>query len=187
MKAVSVERARCLAEVRGRVLEVGFGTGLNLPHYPAGVEAVVGVDPSGPNAKLARKRIARAAFPVEFVPLEAERIAAPDASFDSVVFTFSLCTIADPRAALLQMRRVLKPDGRLFFLEHGRSDEPKVQRWQERLNGLQRRIFGGCNLNREIDRLVADAGFAIDALERYYVKGPKAMAYYYRGVAHRQA
>jgi ubiquinone/menaquinone biosynthesis C-methylase UbiE len=171
--------------VTGSVLEVGFGTGHNLPHYPDTVEKVVGIDPSGESAKLAKKRIGRARFPVQLIQLEGERIAAPDASFDSVVSTLSLCTINDPSAALRQMRRVLKPDGRFFFLEHGRSDEPHVQRWQDRLNGLQRWVFGGCNVNRPIDRLITNAGFIIDNLERYYGKGPKPLAYLYRGTARR--
>jgi len=182
-RAVAEERAKALATVKGRVLEVGFGTGHNLPHYPAGVERVVGIDPSGESAKLARKRIARAPFPVEFLPLAGEAIAAPDGSFDSVVSTFTLCTIADPLAALKQMRRVLAPGGRFFFVEHGRSDEPRVQRWQDRLNGAQRWLFGGCNLNRPMDQLVTGAGFEIESLERYYAEGPKPWGYLYRGIA----
>jgi len=147
-KEIAVDRIKCLAGVRGSVLEVGFGTGHNLPCYPSGVERVVGVDPSGESGKLAKKRIEKVSFPVEFIQLEGEQIAAPDASFDSVVCTFSLCTIPDPIAALQQMLRVLKPDGHFFFLEHGRADDPKVQWWQDRLNGIQKWIFGGCNMNR---------------------------------------
>jgi ubiquinone/menaquinone biosynthesis C-methylase UbiE len=182
-RAVSEERARALAGVRGRVLEVGFGSGRNLPHYPVGVERVVGIDPSGESARLARKRIARAPFPVELLPLTGERIPAPDGSFDAVVSTFTLCTIADPLAALRQMRRVLAPEGRFFFVEHGRSDDPKVRRWQDRLNGAQRFLVGGCNLNRPMDQLITEAGFELERLERYYAVGPKPMAYLYRGVA----
>src|SRR5205814_8942180 len=133
--------------------------------------------PSGEGAKLARKRIAQARFPVEFLPLRGEDIPAPDGSFDSVVSTFTLCTIPEPHAALVQMRRVLKPTGRFYFLEHGRSEEPRVQRWQDRLNGVQRCLGGGCNLNRQIDRLIADAGFALETIEKYYAKGPKIAAY----------
>jgi ubiquinone/menaquinone biosynthesis C-methylase UbiE len=184
-KDIAVEREKCLAGASGNVLEVGFGTGHNLPFYPRAVKKVVGVDPSGASAKLARKRIANASFPVELLELAGERIAAADASFDSVVSTLSLCTIADPAAALVQMRRVLKPGGRFFFLEHGQSNEREVQRWQDRLNGLQRRLFGGCNINRPIDRLITDAGFEIDKLDRFYGKGPKVFACLYRGTARR--
>jgi ubiquinone/menaquinone biosynthesis C-methylase UbiE len=182
-QAVAEERAKALAEVKGRVLEVGFGSGHNLPHYPAGVERVVGIDPSGESAKLARARIARASFPVEFLPLSGEQIPAPDGSFDSVVSTFTLCTIPDPLAALRQMRRVLAPGGRFFFLEHGRSEDATVRRWQDRLNGAQRWLVGGCNLNRPMDQLVVEGGFELESLERYYAQGPKFMAYLYRGVA----
>lgn len=181
---VTEERKRCLAEVTGTVLEVGFGSGRNLPWYPSSVRKVVAVDPSTEGAKLARKRIAAARFPVEYVPLEGENIAAPDASFDSVVSTFTLCTIPDPGAALRQMRRVLKPEGRLFFVEHGGSSDPAIRRWQDRLNGMQGFLCGGCNLNRDIERLVRDAGFEFEQLEKYYGKGqPKVVATMTRGIA----
>lgn len=179
------ERAKCLEGVQGKVLEVGFGSGHNLPFYPPGVEKVVGVDPSGQSAKLGKRRIEQAPFPVEFVALPGERIDAPDASFDSVVTTFSLCTIPDPGAALAQMRRVLRPGGQLYFLEHGRADDEGVRRWQDRLNGIQGALFGGCNLNRPIDRLVSEAGFQLDRIERYYGPGPRPLTYLYRGVARR--
>jgi ubiquinone/menaquinone biosynthesis C-methylase UbiE len=182
-KVVGEERGKALAGVKGRVLEVGFGSGHNLPHYPPGVERVVGVDPSGESARLARRRIARAPFPVELVPLAGEQLDAADGSFDSVVCTFTLCTIGDPLAALGQMRRVLAPGGCLFFVEHGRSDEPRVQRWQDRLNGAQRWLFGGCNLNRPMDQLITEAGFELVSLERYYAPGPRPWGYLYRGVA----
>jgi ubiquinone/menaquinone biosynthesis C-methylase UbiE len=182
-RLVAKERRQALAEVAGSVLEVGFGSGHNLPYYPAGVRKVVGVDPSGESAKLARKRIARAPFPVELLPLRGEEIPAEDGSFDAVVSTFTLCTIPDVGTALRQMRRVLKPGGRLFFLEHGRSDEARVQRWQDRLNGVQRYLFGGCNLNRAMDQLITEAGFDVERLERYYATGLKTVTYLYRGIA----
>jgi ubiquinone/menaquinone biosynthesis C-methylase UbiE len=182
-RLVAEERQKALAEVAGSVLEVGFGSGHNLPYYPAGVRKVVGVDPSGESAKLARKRIARAPFPVELLPLRGEEIPAEDGSFDAVVSTFTLCTIPDVGTALRQMRRVLKPGGRLFFLEHGRSDEARVQRWQDRLNGVQRYLFGGCNLNRDMDQLITEAGFDVERLERYYATGLKTVTYLYRGIA----
>ncbi|HEX2678723.1 MAG TPA: class I SAM-dependent methyltransferase [Polyangiales bacterium] len=184
MPYMAPERTKALAGVTGDVLEVGFGAGHNLPCYPDGVRRVVAVDPSTQSAKLARKRIEAARFPVEYVPLEGERIAAPDAAFDSVVSTFTMCTIPDLSIALAQMRRVLKPGGKLFFVEHGRSPELGVQRWQDRLNPAQRFMFGGCNMNRDIEKIVRDAGFRFDELEKYYLEGqPKIFAYLTRGVA----
>ncbi len=183
IKPITEERKKCLAGVSGTVLEVGFGSGLNLPWYPSGVTRLVAVDPSTEGAKLARKRIARAPFPVEYVPLAGEDIAAPDATFDSVVSTFTLCSIPDPATALAQMRRVLKPGGRFFLVEHGLSAEPKIRRIQDRLNGLQRCLCGGCNLNRDVERLVRDAGFEFVQREKYYGDGPKPVACLTRGVA----
>jgi ubiquinone/menaquinone biosynthesis C-methylase UbiE len=183
-KFATEARKQCLAEVSGTVLEVGFGAGHNLPWYPAGVRRVVAVDPSRESAKLAKKRIAEARFPVEYVPVGGEEISAPDHSFDSVVSTFTLCTIPDPVAALEQMRRVLKPGGKLFLAEHGLSDDPKVQRWQHRLNGIQHFICGGCNMNRDIRRLVGEAGFQFDQLDQYYMQGaPKFSGFLTRGIA----
>ena len=186
MRALTHERKACLASVSGTVLELGFGAGHNLPCYPAAVSKVVGVDPSTQGAKLARKRIAAAKFPVEHVALEGERIDAPDAAFDAVVSTFTLCSVGDPPAALAQLRRVLKPGGRFFFVEHGWAPEPKVQRWQNRLNGLQQAVFGGCHLNRDIERMVSDAGFAFDELDKHYAQGaPRFAGFLTRGVARR--
>jgi ubiquinone/menaquinone biosynthesis C-methylase UbiE len=185
-KDVEAERRKCLVGVKGKVLEVGFGSGLNLPLYPDEVEKVLAVDPSTEGAKLARKRIEMSRFPVDYVPLEGEKLDAPDQSFDSVVSTFTLCTIPDPAAALAQIRRVLKPGGRFFFVEHGRSPEPKVQRWQDRLNGFQKAMCAGCNMNRDIERLVREAGFEFDELDKHYMKGaPKVNAFVTRAVARR--
>jgi ubiquinone/menaquinone biosynthesis C-methylase UbiE len=181
---ITEERKKALGGVRGTVLEVGFGAGHNLPFYPAGVQRLVAVDPSRESAKLARKRIAEAPFPVEYVAAAGENLAAPDHSFDSVVSTFTLCTVADPLAALGQMRRVLKPGGKLFLVEHGLSTDPGVQRWQRRLNGLQGFVFGGCRLNRDVRRMVAEAGFEFDEIDQHYIKGPpKFAAFVTRGVA----
>jgi ubiquinone/menaquinone biosynthesis C-methylase UbiE len=165
---------------------VGFGTGLNLPYYPRTVTKVVGVDPSETSARLARKRIAASPFPVEIVGLSAEKIPVADASFESIVSTFTLCTIPDVAGALLEMRRVLDPGGRFYFVEHGLAQDPKVQRWQERLNSLEQTVFGGCNLNRRISTLIEHAGFEIEQLENSYLKGaPKFGGFLYRGVAKR--
>jgi SAM-dependent methyltransferase len=183
-KVMAEERKKALAGAKGHVLELGFGTGHNLPFYPDGVERVTAIDPSTASARLARSRIAAAPFPVEYVALTGERIDAPDASFDTVVSTYTLCTVADPVAALEQIRRVLKPDGRFHLLEHGLADEPGVQRWQQRLNGLNGLLLGGCTLNRDIERLVRQAGFAFDRIEKYYVEGdPKFVGWVTRAVA----
>lgn len=185
-KAVRQERTRVLGDVKGAVLEIGFGSGLNLPHYPAAVTKVVGVDPSHKSAQIARKRIAAAAFPVEFIGLSAEKIPVDDASFESVVSTFTLCSIPDVSGALREVLRTLKPGGRFYFVEHGLADDPGVVRWQERLNPLEQKVFGGCHLNRRISTLVSEAGFTIERLENTYLKGaPKFAGYLYRGVATR--
>jgi ubiquinone/menaquinone biosynthesis C-methylase UbiE len=185
-KAITDERRRCLEDVTGVVLEVGFGSGLNLPHYPRTVTKVVGVDPSETSATLARRRIAASPFPVETISLSAERLPVAAASFESIVSTFTLCTIPDVASALLEMRRALRPGGRLYFVEHGRAEDPSVIRWQERLNAIQNVVFGGCNLNRPIARLIEEAGFEIERLENGYLKGaPKFGGFLYRGVAKR--
>jgi ubiquinone/menaquinone biosynthesis C-methylase UbiE len=187
-KVLAEERKKCLAGVEGTVLEVGFGSGHNLPWYPAAVRKLVAVDPSTQSAKLARKRIAEAPFPVEYVAVSGEYIDAPDATFDAVVSTFTLCTIPDPLAALQQMRRLLKPGGRFFFVEHGRSNDPDVLRWQNRLNGFNRTMAGGCNLNRDVSRMVRDGGFQLDDVHQYYLEGqPKFGGCVTRGVARAHA
>jgi len=185
-KAVKEERRRCLEPVSGDVLEVGFGTGLNLPFYPSAVTKVVGVDPSTLSARLARKRIAASSFPVEVIGLSAERLPVQDASVSTIVSTFTLCTIPDVSQALRDMRRALRPGGRLHFVEHGRADTPQVRRWQTRLNGFQKKLFGGCNLDRPIAELIEQAGFTIERVENAYLQGaPKFGGYLYRGVAKR--
>jgi ubiquinone/menaquinone biosynthesis C-methylase UbiE len=185
-KALREERRLCLEGVTGGVLEIGFGTGLNLPHYPRSVTKLVGVDPSAVSARLARKRIAASPFPVEVVGLSAEKIPVADASFDSVVSTFTMCTVPDVAGALLEMRRALAPGGRLYFVEHGLAEDPGLARWQERLNPVQRRVFGGCQLNRPIRTLIEQAGFEIERLENSYLSGaPKFGGYLYKGIARR--
>ncbi len=146
------------------------------------------MDPSATSAKLARTRIAAAPFPVELIGLSAAKIPVADASFHSIVSTFTLCTIPDVAGALLEIRRVLAPEGRFHFVEHGRSEDPDVARWQKRLNSTQRTICGGCNLNRPISELITQAGFTLDRIENEYLKGaPKFGGYLYRGVARRPA
>jgi ubiquinone/menaquinone biosynthesis C-methylase UbiE len=185
-KVLHEERTRCLKDLEGVVLEIGFGTGLNLPHYPRSVTKVVGVDPSATSAKLARKRIAAAPFPVETIGLSAEKLPVPDGSFESIVSTFTLCTIPDVSGALLEIRRALAPAGRFHFVEHGLSDDAGVERWQHRLNSTNRKILGGCNLTRPINSLIEQAGFEIERLEKGYMKdAPKFGGFLYRGVARR--
>lgn len=177
-------RKKTLEGVAGSVLEVGFGSGRNLPLYPPGVRRLVAVDPSREGFELARKRIEASPFPVEYLPIGAEAIDAPTHSFDCVVSTFTLCSVPEPLAALEQMRRVLKPGGKLFVAEHGLSTDSKVQRWQHRLNGLQNFVCGGCNMNRDIRRLVREAGFGFDQIEQFYMEGaPKFVGFVTQGIA----
>ena len=185
-KAVNDERRRCLGPVEGAVLEVGFGSGLNLPFYGPAVTKVVGIDPSGGLARLARKRVAASPIPVEIIGLSAETLPVEDASFDAIVSTFTLCTIADVATALREMRRALRPGGRFHFVEHGLAEDPKVVRWQERLNGIEQAVFGGCHLTRPIATLITQAGFEMERLEHEYLGGaPKFAGFLYRGVATR--
>jgi len=180
------ERETVLRSIRGDVLEVGFGTGLNLRHYPPGVTRLTAVDVATMLPLRVARRIARASFPVTRTELRGERLPFPDAQFDCVVTTLTLCSIQDPVPALREMRRVLKPDGTYVFLEHGRSDDARVARRQDFFNPLQRRLACGCNINRRIDALVREAGLEIRSLERYVLEGaPRMMAEMYRGAAGR--
>jgi ubiquinone/menaquinone biosynthesis C-methylase UbiE len=176
-------RAATLAAAEGRVLEMGIGSGLNLPFYGSGVREIVGVDPSAELLRMAGPRAAAARFPVSFVNRGGENLPFAVASFDVAVTTWTLCTIKDAPAALAEMRRVLKPGGRLLFVEHGRAPDPGVARWQTRLNPLWRRCAGGCNLDRPIAELIAAAGFRIDRLETGYARAPKPMGFMYQGSA----
>ncbi len=180
----SRERARVLREVGGEVLEIGFGTGLNLAHYPPAVTRLTIID----DAELLRARVdARVAmvpFPVERARLNAERLPFEPARFDYVVSTWTLCTIPDALAAVREIGRVLRPGGRFIFLEHGRSDDPQVARWQDRLNPLQNVMACGCNINRPMDSLIRAGGLDITALERYGLEGmPRIFGEMYRGSA----
>ncbi len=182
-QAVSAERAQAVPRAAGIVLEVGIGSGLNLPFYGRAVERLYGVDPRRELWALARGRITRASFPIEFIEASAERVPLGDGSIDTVVTTWTLCSIPEPRLALVEMKRLLRPEGQLIFIEHGLAPDPRVIAWQERLNPVWRRIAGGCHLNRNIDRLILDAGFKLTEREHGYGIGPRPMAYLYRGVA----
>lgn len=181
---VQRQRARVVPLASGRVLEIGIGTGLNLPHYVRErVQQIVGLDPEQAMHRLARRRLAQTGLPVELVALSAERIPFADASFDTVLVTYALCTIPAPVAALREMRRVLKPGGRLIFCEHGRAPEAAVARWQDRLTPLWAACAGGCHLNRDVPALLAAAGFAAPDLQQGYLPGPRPLAYHYWGTA----
>lgn len=180
-RAFQDQRRQALAGVAGRVLELGFGAGHNLEHYGEGVTEVLALEPAQVNRKLAAKRVAGAPFPVEWVGLEGESIPLEDGSVDAVVSTWTLCTIPDLRRALAEVQRVLRPGAELTFLEHGLSPDPKVARWQHRLNPMQKFCFGGCHLNRAIDRELESVGFSVEELETFYMKGPKFACWMYRG------
>ena len=182
-KAFGVMRARVASGLDGEVLEVGFGSGRNVPHYPPGVSRVRAVDPATYGRTLAAKRVAASPIPVEYVGLDGEALPLEDASVDHVLSTWTLCTIPGVERALGEMRRVLRSGGALHFIEHGRAPEAKVARWQDRLTPVQRRMFGGCHLNRRIDELVAGAGFEVGRLENFFMRGPKAFGYMFEGVA----
>jgi ubiquinone/menaquinone biosynthesis C-methylase UbiE len=185
MRALEQHRAPTLAGARGEVLEIGFGTGLNLCHYPAGIDKVVTADPMDSLPDRVQGRIDAAPFPVELHHLPADRrLPFEDRRFDFITMTWTLCTIPDPVAALQEMRRVLRPEGRLLFIEHGRSDDPKTARWQDRWNPIQNVIACGCNVNRKIDALVEEGGFELKAHDRFLAEGaPRMFAEMYRGSA----
>lgn len=176
-------RARLLAQAEGEVLEIGIGSGLNLPFYGAAVRRVVGVDPSPGLARLAERAIARAPMPVELLPVSAEALPLADASIDTAVSTWTLCSIPDPLRALREVRRVLKPGGRLLFVEHGLAPDAGVARWQHRLTPYWRVCAGGCHLDRPVAALVEEAGFALCDLEVGYMPGPRVLTYLYEGRA----
>lgn len=176
-------REDVLSEVSGNVLEIGFGTGLNLPHYPECVQKITTVDVNPGMNSLAQKRIEDSSIQVENKVLNGERLPMADNSFDSVVSTWTLCSIAKVDQALKEIHRVLKPGGKFFFIEHGLSDEPYIQAWQNRLNPLQKLLADGCHLNRHIEQLVKN-NFQILKLEKFYAPNiPKTHSYMYKGVA----
>jgi ubiquinone/menaquinone biosynthesis C-methylase UbiE len=177
-------RSELLASTHGEVLELGIGTGLNLPHYPETVTELHAVDPAQLLPKRVAARSGRLAFPVHIQRGTAEALPHADQSFDNVVSTWTLCTIPDPVLALKEVRRVLKPEGTFLFLEHGRSNDQKIAIWQDRLNPIQNVIGCGCNLNRQIDRLITQSGLEIVHLDRFSMQGvPRLAGEMYRGTA----
>ena len=184
MKSMDPLRERVCAGLRGEVVEIGFGSGLNVPFYPSAVTGVAAVEPADTGWRLAQKRTAASPVTVRRAGLDGQALALPDDSFDSALTTFSLCTIPDARAALLELRRVLKPGGSLHFLEHGLAPDEGVRRWQHRLEPVQKRLFGGCHLTRPVVDMLEEAGFTIAEVDVFYEKGaPKPLAAESLGVA----
>jgi SAM-dependent methyltransferase len=181
---VAKRRRELLAAAHGEILEVGFGTGLNLPHYPAGVRRITTVDPNPGMHRLARRRVRQSGIDVDHRVLGGERLPFEDGRFDCAVSTFTLCSIADVERALGEVYRVLRPGGRFLFLEHGLSPQPNVRTWQRRLNGLEGLLADGCRLDRDIKALVAARPFAsVEIEESYLERTPRTHGYLYRGIA----
>ncbi|NGO53403.1 class I SAM-dependent methyltransferase [Allomesorhizobium camelthorni] len=176
-------RQRVMSDAEGRVLEIGIGSGLNLPFYPARVSEIIGLDPSVQLAAMARQAAERSSLPVSLVEGSAEAIPLDDASVDTVVTTWTLCSVPAAGIALQEVRRVLKPGGQLLFVEHGLSPDAGVRGWQNRLTPIWKRIGGGCHLNRAIRPLIENAGFRLDRIETGYARGPRPMAFMYEGRA----
>jgi ubiquinone/menaquinone biosynthesis C-methylase UbiE len=180
---VNARRQLACRGLYGRVLEIGFGSGLNLRYLPETVTEVLAVEPSDQAWRLAQPRVERMAVRVRRVGVDGERLDMADDSIDTALSTYTLCTIPDVCRALLEVRRVLRPGGRLSFVEHGLAPDPSVQRWQHRILPLHSRLAGGCQLDRPIDELIRDAGFTLAAIERGYESGPRLLSYTYRGQA----
>jgi ubiquinone/menaquinone biosynthesis C-methylase UbiE len=173
MKTLEPLRRRVCEGLAGNVVEIGFGSGLNVPFYPASVTRVAAVEPSDLGWKMAGQRLKAAGIPVQRSGLDGQSLPLADNSFDAALSTWTLCTIPDAAAALREVRRVLKPGGTLHFLEHGLAPDERVRRWQRRLDPLEQRVFGGCHFTRPIVDLLTSAGFTISDLDVFYEKGPK--------------
>lgn len=182
-RGVEPVRTRVTAALAGEVLEVGFGSGRNVPHLPAAVTRLVAVDPAVVGRKLAAKRLAASQVPVEFIGLDGQSLPLPDESVDHVLVTWTLCTIPDVHRALPEMRRVLRQGGALHFVEHGRSPHPKAAARQRHLGPLWGKVMGGCHLDRPIPDLVAAAGFDTTAVRTYRDRGPEWVGRMYEGMA----
>ena len=182
-RALDHYRQQTIETARGPVLEIGVGSGPNLPLYNRAVDRVCGIDPSPELLRLAHKRTADAVVPVSLIRASAEHLPFALAVFETIVMTWTLCSIPNPIAALIEMRRVLKPGGRLLFVEHGLSQESRVARWQHRLTPCWKRIGGGCHLDRKMDDLIRSGGFEIDGIETGYLRGPKPWTFMYQGSA----
>jgi ubiquinone/menaquinone biosynthesis C-methylase UbiE len=184
MPMISRMRQLVVSQAVGRVLEVGIGTGLNMRYYDkTRVTHITGLDPSLQLHPLARERIAQVDLPVELIGLSAEKIPLPNASFDTVLITYTLCTIPDAHAALLEMHRVLAPTGKLLFCEHGRAPDASVRRWQDRLQPVWGPLAGGCHLGRDIPALLNSAGFTLTNPQTRYLSGPRPFTFHFWGEA----
>ncbi|MEN9507368.1 MAG: Ubiquinone/menaquinone biosynthesis methyltransferase ubiE [Actinomycetota bacterium] len=182
-KALGAHRRATLATTRGTVAEIGFGSGTNLPYYPATVDRVLAVEPAAHAVELAAGRIGAAPFPVEVVGLDGEHLPLADASVDAVVSTFTLCTIPRVEAALAEVRRVLRPGGTFHVLEHGLADDDAVRRWQRRVEPVQYRLAGGCHTTRDVPALLSAAGFEWSEMHRWYAGRPRTLMALTRVVA----
>jgi ubiquinone/menaquinone biosynthesis C-methylase UbiE len=176
-------RERVVSAAEGRVLEIGIGSGLNLAFYPGQVREIVGLEPAERLLGMAREAACRSRLKVTLIEGSAEAIPLERNTIDTVVTTWTLCTIPDPLGALQEMRRVLRSSGQLLFVEHGLAPEEKIRRWQNRLTPVWKRIAGGCHLNRPIRELIENAGFAITQIDTGYMEGPKLMTFFYQGRA----
>lgn len=182
---ITEQRQKVVPLAEGDILEVGIGSGLNIPHYDADkVKSVIGVDPDPKMYEIGRSRRENAEFPLEVLKESAEKLSLESESIDTALVTYSFCTIPDPASALSEIRRVLKPTGRLLFCEHGRSTNPGTARWQDRLNPFWKRLAGGCNINRDMSGLIRGAGFSLETIENYSLPGtPGFVGFHYRGSA----
>ncbi len=176
-------RREIVRQISGDIVEIGFGSGLNLEHMSGDVRSVTAIDPSAELHRLATPRIDEASFEVIHTATSAEELPCESNSFDAALCTWSLCTIPDPRRALMELRRVLKPKGTFAFIEHGASPEANIKKWQDRINPIWNRIGGGCNLNRQPDQLIRECGFDVQHMEADYIPGPRVATYTFRGVA----
>lgn len=184
LKDIRNQREKVVPLAKGRVLEIGMGSGLNVPHYKAeNIELVWGLEPSEGMRRKAQANLKRAPFEVRWLDLPSEEIPLEDNSVDTVVLTYTLCTIPDWQLALQQMRRVLKPGGSLVFCEHGEAPDESVRKWQQRINPLWKKIAGGCHLNRPIPQYLQQGGFKINKIESAYIPGPRFLSFEHCGVA----
>ena len=184
MKPIRLQRQKVVPAASGKVLEVGMGTGLNMPYYSRDtIDIIYGLEPNQKSCQIAEGPIRQAGLPVEMIGLDGQDIPLDKNSVDTVVLTYTLCTIPDAAKAMTELRRVLKPGGKLLFSEHGKAPDAAVQKWQDRINPAWKSFAGGCNLNRDITELIKSGGFTFESLDEMYLPGPKFATYTYWGSA----